>query len=171
MGKLANPPSLIEYEKLRFLVMDAPTDGNLPVYMQEFKKYGVTDVVRVCDPTYSSNLLQENGIKLWELAFVDGQPPPPKIIDTWLQLVEDRFQHKLPEGSEPPCIAIHCVAGLGRAPVLVAVALMAAGLIAEDAVDLIRKYRKGAINSNQLRFLQKYKPPRRKKGNGGCIIS
>jgi protein tyrosine phosphatase type 4A len=37
-------------------------------------------------------------------------------------------------------VAVHCVAGLGRAPVLVAIALMELGMKYEDAVELIRAY-------------------------------
>ena len=46
---------------------------------------------------------------------------------------------------------------LCRAPVLVATALIELGMKYEDAVDLIRKKRRGAINAKQLEFLSKYK--------------
>jgi len=38
MVSLPNPPSLIEYEGLRFLIFDTPNDVNLPLYLNEFKK-------------------------------------------------------------------------------------------------------------------------------------
>ena len=54
---------------------------------------------------------------------------------------------------------------------LVAVALVELGMKYEDAVELIRKKRRGAINSRQLEFLAKYK--RRKyflKGKNKCQV-
>ena len=60
--------------------------------------------------------------------------PPPEIIDDWCGLLKSRF-------AEDPgsCVAVHCVAGLGRAPVLVALALIEAGMTGEDAVSFIRE--------------------------------
>lgn len=57
------------------------------------------------------------------------------MIRDWLQLVRASFRDH-PEH----CIAVHCVAGLGRAPVLVALALIEAGMKYEDAVELIRRF-------------------------------
>lgn len=53
------------------------------------------------------------------------------------------------------CIAIHCVAGLGRAPVLVAIALIEYGMESLQAVEFIRQQRRGAINKKQLDYLMK----------------
>jgi len=71
-----------------------------------------------------------------------------------------------------PTIAVHCVAGLGRAPVLVAIALIEfARMEPEDAASLIRKHRRGAINGIQLAWLQKYKRRFNRSGAGcSCIV-
>ncbi len=53
---------------------------------------------------------------------------------------------------------MHCVAGLGRAPLLVAIALVNAGCQQFDAIELIRKNRKGALNVIQANFIIEYKP-------------
>ncbi len=44
--------------------------------------------------------------------YPDGQSPPQDVIDRWLELVTSTFDKK--NKDDKPCIAIHCVAGLGR---------------------------------------------------------
>jgi len=111
------------------------------------KRYGVSDVVRVCEPTYDISELEQAGVILHEMAYDDGTSPPVDIIKSWLALVDERFNKR--EGD--CCIAVHCVAGLGRAPVLVALALIEyADCDPVVAVDFIRKHRRGAINNKQL---------------------
>ncbi len=74
---------------------------------------------------------------------MDGVPPPRDISDKFIALVKTVLARKKDE-----CIAIHCVAGLGRAPVMVAVALMEIGKMPpEDAVEAIRRKRAHALNS------------------------
>ncbi|XP_006736268.1 protein tyrosine phosphatase type IVA 1-like isoform X2 [Leptonychotes weddellii] len=84
--------------------------------------------------------------------FDDGSSPSNQIVDDWLTLVNIKFRE------EPGCcIAVHCVAGLGRTPVLVALALIEGGMKNEDAVQFIRQKRHGAFNSKQLLYLEKYR--------------
>ena len=47
---------------------------------------------------------------------------------------------------EPARIAIHCKAGLGRAPFLVAMAFLNNGCSPFNTIELIRKNRNGAFN-------------------------
>uniref|UniRef100_A0A8C1EC01 Protein tyrosine phosphatase 4A3a n=1 Tax=Cyprinus carpio carpio TaxID=630221 RepID=A0A8C1EC01_CYPCA len=149
--------------------------GNL----SDLKKYGATTVVRVCEITYDKTPLEKDGItvvwlpatvwlttvlcslvfsrrKSQDWPFDDGAPPPSKVVEDWLSLLKRRFIE------EPGCcVAVHCVAGLGRAPVLVAVALIESGMKYEDAIQFIRQKRRGAINSKQLTYLEKYRPKQR----------
>jgi len=56
------------------------------------------------------------------------------------------------------------VAGRGRAPVMVAIALVENGMDPFDAIAFIRKKRRGAINARQLKYIENYKPTRAQKG-------
>lgn len=41
--------------------------------------------------------------------FDDGSPPPDDVVDQWFKLLKVRF------ADDPGCcVAVHCVAGLGR---------------------------------------------------------
>ena len=52
------------------------------------------------------------------MCFDDGASPPEEIIDEWNGLVRSTFDSKKKKSGSAadsqPCIAIHCVAGLGR---------------------------------------------------------
>ena len=81
-----------------------------------------------------------------------------------MDLCANRFYKEKSKGA----IAIHCVAGLGRAPLLVAIAIIESGRDYTDAVSLIRKKRSGCINKAQLEYLKSYKPM---KAQGCCVVS
>lgn len=135
------------------------------------RKHSVTEVVRVCEPTYHSAELQSAGISLHEMAYEDGHSPPPHVIEEWLQLVEQTFFAT--SDSQDKTIAVHCVAGLGRAPVLVALALIEFGnMDPVEAVALIRRHRRGAVNEKQLTYLEGYrKQYKRKSGaEASCCV-
>ncbi|XP_063217453.1 PRL-1 phosphatase-like [Bacillus rossius redtenbacheri] len=155
-------PCEIEFKNTKFLITDRPTDQNIHNYIQELKKHNVKDVVRVCEPSYNTDKLKKEGINVYDLEFDDGSPPPDEVINKWFELLRKRF-HEAP-GS---CIAVHCVAGLGRAPVMVALALIEQGMKYEDAVVFIREKRRGAINAKQLAYLEKYRPKSRLKVKNG----
>jgi protein tyrosine phosphatase type 4A len=179
---IAAKPTLLKHGHMRFMIMDAPKQHNLHLYIKECKRQNVQDVVRVCAPTYTASDLNAAGIALHEMAYDDGTSPPNDVINLWLDLVQKKF------GSSPGkkkddtnsssstaapggCIAVHCVAGLGRAPVLVALALIEyGGCDPIYAVNFIRKHRRGAINEKQLRYLEQYKK-RQKPKTCGCAIS
>ncbi|KAI8076954.1 protein-tyrosine phosphatase-like protein [Thamnidium elegans] len=145
---------------LRFLILDCPTESTLDFYMEEFMRLNVVAVVRCCQPTYSASRLTERNIQVLDLPFKDGGVPPPQVVREWLQLVERNKQiaeTAKDEGDIPPTIAVHCVAGLGRAPALVAIALIEMGMKPLDAIEFIRGKRRGAFNKPQIAYLDSYK--------------
>lgn len=156
----------VESGRYKFLIMDAPRDSNLPDYLREMKKRHVGDIVRVCeDVTYKKEVMEENGIVVHDMAYKDGTTPPSEVLRRWLDLCVQRYRKEKSKGT----IAIHCVAGLGRAPLLVAIAIIESGYDYTDAVQLIRSKRSGCINSAQLEFLKQYKPV--SGATGCCVVS
>lgn len=179
----ASKPSFIEHGNYRFVIVDQPTDETIGTYLQCFKKKNVVAVARCCEPGYSAEPLIAANIKVVDIPYADGDAPPRDVIDRFINLVYETFgppvkpsakdarkssfdkdarkcddSNKQTDQSIKPSIAIHCVAGLGRAPCLVAIALMEHGLSVHTAVEMIRKKRRGAINTKQLAFLERYTP-------------
>lgn len=157
MARMNRPaPVEVTHKNMRFLITHNPTNATLGSFIEDLKKYGATTVVRVCEVTYDKAPLEKDGITVVDWPFDDGAPPPGKVVEDWLSLLKAKF-------CEDPgsCVAVHCVAGLGRAPVLVALALIESGMKYEDAIQFIRQKRRGAINSKQLMYLEKYRPRQR----------
>uniref|UniRef100_A0A8C5KU51 protein-tyrosine-phosphatase n=1 Tax=Jaculus jaculus TaxID=51337 RepID=A0A8C5KU51_JACJA len=146
MARMNQPaPVEVTYKDMRFLITHNPTN--------EVKKYGVTIIVRVCEATYDTALVEKEGIHVLDWPFDDGAPPSNQIVDDWLSLVKIKFCE------EPGCrIVVHCVAGLGRAPVFVALASIKGDMRYEDTVQFIRQKWRGAFNSKHLSYLEKYSP-------------
>ncbi|MEQ2268879.1 Protein tyrosine phosphatase type IVA 2 [Xenotaenia resolanae] len=165
-----NRPAAVEikHESMKFLITHNPTNATLNKFTEELKKFEVNTLVRVCDATYDKAPVEKEGIQVFDWPFDDGAPPPTQIVDDWLKLLNTKFR-------EQPgcCVAVHCVAGLGRAPVLVALALIEGGMKYEDAVQFIRQKRRGAFNAKQLLYLEKYRSKMRLrfKDNGpNCCV-
>uniref|UniRef100_A0A8C5W1I5 Protein tyrosine phosphatase type IVA 3 n=1 Tax=Microcebus murinus TaxID=30608 RepID=A0A8C5W1I5_MICMU len=123
-------PVEVTYKNMRFFITHNPTNAALNKFTEEFKKCGVTTIVRVCEATYGTTLVEKEGIHVLDWPFDDGN-------------------------------LVHCVAGLGRAPALVALAVIESGMKYEDAVQFIRQKRRGAFNSKHLLYLEKYRPKMR----------
>ena len=52
MAALVSKPTFIEHGPLRFLIMDAPKESNLHLYLKECKKYNVKHIARISEPSY-----------------------------------------------------------------------------------------------------------------------
>lgn len=154
-----NKPTKIEFHKLRILILDAPNNSNVRLYLHEMLAFGVTHLVRTCETNYNDSPILAENIAVRDLIFNDGEPPSDEIVAEWLQLIKEVVANN---GS----VAVHCVAGLGRAPVLACIALVEYGMHPLDAICFVRERRKGAINRKQLEFLKSYK---KRKNNQSCL--
>ena len=87
----------------------------------------MTDIVRTCEKTYSEDVILKQNIrihviffvKLQDLKFNDGDFPNNLIISKFMIIVNNVFQSKIDDeknvsSDKTPCVAIHCIAGLGR---------------------------------------------------------
>eukprot|EP00759_Apiculatamorpha_spiralis_P017563 PhF_6_TR23752/c0_g1_i4/m.33201/K18041/PTP4A; protein tyrosine phosphatase type IVA len=73
---------------LRFLIMDAPSPSSLSAYIKEMQRHNVSHLVRVCGPTYKSDIVEKAGIVVHSWQFDDGAPPPKETCDKWLDLLD-----------------------------------------------------------------------------------
>ncbi|KAL0135430.1 protein-tyrosine phosphatase-like protein, partial [Mucor lusitanicus] len=137
----------------KFLLLDAPTKRTLPKYIDAFKQE-----TSIGDNEYDAEELEKaTGIKVNDdIKFEDGGVPSPEAISRWLEIVAKAKE-------KDTTVGVHCIAGIGRAPVLVAISLVEGGMDPLDAIAYIRKYRRGALNKNQVRFIDKYQKSSKSK--------
>jgi len=152
----------LRFKNLRFLITDSPADENVQSFIEACLKYGVTALVRVSEKTYDAKPIEAAGIKLYNLEYPDGSAPDSIVRDKWMNIVKE---------NKNGCIAVHCVHGLGRSPVLVAMALREAGMSRQESIDFVRSRRRGSFNVRQLEFLQTYQAGHRLiNKHAGCLI-
>jgi protein tyrosine phosphatase type 4A len=104
--------------------------------------------VHACDRMYELEPLLNEGVKVYDLRFDDGKIPDKSILDRWSKILREHRNET---------IAVHCIAGLGRAPLLIAIAMIQDGYDAVSAIQEIRRVRVGALNLPQIKFLGGYK--------------
>ena len=113
-------------------------------YAPLFKSIGVTSVVRLNNKTYEAERFTRNGIKHFDLYFLDGSVPSDQIISDFLKIAE----------SESGALAIHCKAGLGRTGTLIGLyAIKHFGFEPADFIGWIRLCRPGSVLGPQQQFL------------------
>ncbi|KAG0048381.1 Protein tyrosine phosphatase type IVA 1, partial [Gryganskiella cystojenkinii] len=156
--------SPIKVGQLSFLILDCPSDATLPAYLPILEDHNVTDIVRICEGSpYDPKSLNDMGIHVHDnMKFQDGTAPGKDVVARWLELNDEVFFFN--STGRERCIAVHCVSGIGRAPVMVAISLVEGGMDPLDAITYIRKVRRGALNRAQIAFLDSYK--KRKHGFG-----
>jgi cell division cycle 14 len=79
----------------KFIAFMGPVDnkkesrGNSPDdYLQVFKHFGVSHVVRLNEPKYDKSKFTKHGFKHTDLFFIDGSTPSDAIVNEFLRLSE-----------------------------------------------------------------------------------
>ncbi|KAI9209924.1 protein tyrosine phosphatase type IVA 3 [Polychytrium aggregatum] len=162
MPRLPGIFSEIQFRNMSFLIMDCPTESNTAAYLEALKIHHSTVIIRLCEPTYSKDVFESQGIAVVDLLIKDGGVPTNAEIETFLTVCTNSFGGLGVEKDPSATVAVHCVAGLGRAPLMVCIALIEAGMPADEAVALIRAKRRGAFNPIQTKYLlEEYRPRKR----------
>jgi cell division cycle 14 len=120
-------------------ICNAPDD-----YLEVFKHFGVSRVIRLNEPKYEASTFTSAGIGHSDLFFLDGSVPPPSIVDRFFEIAE----------KEKGVIAIHCKAGLGRTGTLIGLyAMKHFKFPAAPFIGWIRIARAGSILGPQQFYL------------------
>jgi|SaaInlStandDraft_7_1057024.scaffolds.fasta_scaffold37698_2 protein tyrosine phosphatase type 4A len=145
-----------------FVVTQSPDSNNIEHYKNLLLNKQITTVVKLCEPNhYDQQTLTCAGIKITNIPIDDGSTPSSEELKSWINIIKS---HKHKENG----IAVHCVSGLGRAPLFVCVGLIKVYKVDSiDAIQLVRKHIKNALNHTQLKYLENLD----NSNNSGCIIS
>lgn len=129
-------------------------------YVPIFKKFGVTDVVRLNTKTYEASGFTTQGINHIDMYFVDGTCPSMDIVNKFITLAE----------SQKGVIAVHCKAGLGRTGSLIACyCIKNYQFNAADFIGWIRICRPGSILGPQQHFLIEQEKGLKERGKNSPI--
>jgi len=144
-----------------FLITPSPNERLIKDYIKILKEKSINLVIKATyDNLYNVSIYNKNNIEYIELQFDDGSVPTDDII---LKLIEIIKQYN--------SICIHCLSGLGRAPVLMALILILQyNYKPIDAVIKIKKKIIYAFNTTQLEFLFNFKKSKYIKKENKCEI-
>ena len=147
MSSIGKSFTYINHNGLTIFISETPNDSTIGSFINQLNNHGIKHVVRLCGKTYDPTPILNSDIKFYDWEYPDGSVPTPELVINWNQIV------KL---NEP--VLVHCLAGLGRAPLLAAIGLIEKKMEQYDAIAFIRQKRPGSFNSKQLDWLAKYKP-------------
>lgn len=153
----------LEYKNVTLIISETPTNNNIIEYIEMCKKNKVNLLIRTCPKTYEENIIIKNNLNFLDIPIEDGNIPNKHILELFFDKI------KLYINEKKSVFAIHCVSGLGRACVFGCLILIDLKCNNLDSIDIIRKYRHGALNSKQLKFIQDFKKTKNIKNM--CIIS
>ena len=89
--------------------------------------------------------IYNNNLNWFHLPIMDLKAPDHKFIDKW-QTTKTLLKNELIDGNN---IVIHCMGGKGRSGTIAAILLIEFGNNNKDVIEIVRKKRKGAIETKE----------------------
>ncbi|KAK5639211.1 hypothetical protein RI129_011703 [Pyrocoelia pectoralis] len=145
-----------QYNHLKLLLCRQPNCSTIKPYVEELRKYNANTIIKACESSNCEDLFDDSEIDVRNFTFQNGSFPSNGLIEIWIDFVKKYFE-QFPDAS----LGIHCVDGLGRSAVLVALALIEGGLDQHRTIELIKSKRRGAFNRYQEEKLIHYKSQNR----------
>lgn len=140
----------IKKGSLTFYTTCVPTDNNLDKYIEIIKKNKITHLVRSCELSYDEKKVAEH-CSTYYIEIKDGKYPEHKKVIEWINYLYKVFYENPTLNNS---IIIHCVAGLGRSPLLVVIGLIVCEKMRpEDALFYVRKHIKQCLNKIQVEYV------------------
>jgi len=118
-------------------------------YIPYFRLHNINTIIRLNTVEYDAQSFEKQGIKHYDMYFVDGTVPPLAIVDQFLEAVENA----------KGVIAVHCKQGLGRTGTLIACYIMKHyNFTPSECIAFLRIQRPGSVVGPQQYFLEKIYP-------------
>ena len=142
-----------------FMISESPTEINITDYIYLVQKNNINLVVCLSEnKKYDSNIFKNVNIDYLHFPIKDGSIPTDEQIKK-LSVFLSRYNS----------VAFHCDAGLGRAPLFLAISfILLFNYKPANIIEKIRKTEKKALNTNQVTYLFAFK--RKRYIDGGCIM-
>jgi len=100
---------------------------------------------KLCDKKFFVRTIYSKNLKWIHLPIEDLKAPDHKFIDKW-QITKALLKNDLIDGKN---IVLHCMGGKGRSGTIAAILLMEFGENNKKAIEIVRKNRKGAIETKK----------------------
>lgn len=105
---------------------------------------GASVVVCLASGTSVKSVPREGMLVHWPIK--DGPVPQPQVLRSIAQLIDTCLR-------QGAVVYVHCQAGMNRSALVVARALMAQGMTADEAISLVRDRRKDSLSDEYAEWL------------------
>ena len=147
-------PVVIPGQQISFIISSDPNLFGWDHYLKMLAHYSVYLIIEFSTSIYPADItthFANHQIKVKWLPVQEGHFPTTDAIQNWFKIIENVGNQRIT--GQKQGIALHCNSGLGRAPLMVCLALIHEGQTASSSIDIIRKHVPHALNQIQVRFL------------------